>query len=109
MTSDNSKAPERINIVVYEGGEIYETTGAFPYGERFDQQYTLTSTIPQWNTDMDAAPNKEDVFLYQEGWAINPVIVGRRDGDFWLSDCFDINDPDQRPTHWMHITPPEDT
>ena len=63
---------------------------------------------PQWNPDMKAAPDCVDLLLYQEGWAINPVIVGRRQGSTWLSDAWDIDGEDQRPTHWMPLpTPPE--
>ena len=60
-----------------------------------------------WRDDVENAPNREDVLLYQDGWAINSVIVGRRHGDIWLSDCFEINEPDQRPTRWKPLTPPE--
>lgn len=61
-----------------------------------------------WRTDMESAPNRTDVLLYQDGWAINPVIVGRRHDDVWLSDCFEIDEPDQRPTHWKALDAPTD-
>ena len=70
-------------------------------------QNTCTDTIPTWQP-IETAPSCIDVLLYQDGWAINPVIVGRRHGSTWLSDCFDIDGDSQRPTHWMPLSkPPE--
>lgn len=73
-------------------------------GNNCDWIKSKSDTVTGWQ-DISTAPNREDVLLYQDGWAINPVIVGRRHGDVWLSDCFEINDPDQRPTHWRSLPP----
>lgn len=51
----------------------------------------------------DGFKDGRDLLLYQDGWAISPVIVGRLQGECWLSDTWDIHDDDQRPTHYMPL------
>lgn len=64
-----------------------------------------TQAHPRWRLIADEPPPDDgrDLLLHQEGWAISPVIVGRVFDDTWLSDYFEIDAPDQRPTHWMPL------
>lgn len=71
----------------------------------------LDATLPLqgarsgWRIIADDPPPDDgrDLLLFQAGWGIRPVIVGRTHDDTWVSDCFDIDAPDQRPTHWMPL------
>lgn len=65
----------------------------------------LAAPIECWRSIADHPPpgDGRDLLLYQGGWAISPIIVGRYQGGAWLSDCFEIDAPDQRPTHWMPL------
>lgn len=112
MTSDNSRAPELIWAAEDDFG------GRSWHAVELDNHlsYTLTSTIPQWNTDMDSVPSLTPVFVVFGGEMHHVEYDKNGDGlgcDWFGRDTynkfrFSYPMPWLEPTQWMHITPPEE-
>ena len=71
-----------------------------------DEALAQLAAFDWYSIDTFDLPDHEQVFLWQEGWCLSPIVVGWRVKGQWLCEGFDIDSEGQRPTHWRFIDVP---
>lgn len=108
----SNEAPDRLYIGIGMPGWLGEPHGLYP------TEYTRSDLIPQWSSDMDAAPKDgTDVLCYfpldglDDDWCRVVPVYWSNPEDRWnfSSRAASGFSKQYLPTHWMRITPPTET